>query len=806
MNKKLLLGAALLVGMGTTFTSCVDSTESASVIKIREAKAEQLKALADMQKAQGEAAVIMANAEQAAQQAAQDLATAQALLLKAQAEALAADADYKAAEAELLRAQAEYEKARQRALDAQTEAEKDRLAKELALKDAELQKALADAKAKELANEKAQMELDNLQAQYDQQKAEAEARLKQLEAAIAQQEIYNQQQIISLRQMEYRLNKEMKDDANKEAAAIALAIKNRMEEYETALRNLNSAKLTVARDKKILYAAQAGLINAQQGVEENIAGYYDDIAEQNRIKDEAQKVIDAFSKFAGTHVTEADVTEAYTDWKAAEAAQEAAETAAEAAQDAFDTAKEDLEGQPNTYKQLVDQTLDNSYGYWIYDKKANKSEQYSFYITDYSETNTSVPTNCRGKYALYVMHRVYDYREVTYTTPEWDSEKGEWVDVEYKYWSNVQQIEPTSYIYTPVYEDKEWALNVVEVDGVQIPYFQYDTYLNLIDNGKGLKDWQTHRLDAIKYNTTDNLAELKANLEEAKTAQAQAKTAYENNFKANETAKAELKTAKQELETAEAERAKLPADATAEQIQAADNKVTAANTKVGEKETAANTASTNLSASKSALNSANDDVTNWNRQIISMENALADQANKTEEVNKLVADIFAEAANNDALIAAYNSAAEEKAVKDNDVVDAKKALETAEGIYKEVELAYNDEGLFGGEETNSMWNKYFNEKVLDAERKITNADNTIKQKEESIKAAEETLENLKSDNPTYNVYDPNSGVMVPYKNFVEAQEAIIANDELAVQVAEQRCEIAKAALESALKQQETPAE
>ncbi|EJX10353.1 lipoprotein [gut metagenome] len=63
MKKWTFLVAALLSSATLCTTSCVDDNESASVTNIRDAKAEQLKALAEMYKAQGEAALIQANAE-----------------------------------------------------------------------------------------------------------------------------------------------------------------------------------------------------------------------------------------------------------------------------------------------------------------------------------------------------------------------------------------------------------------------------------------------------------------------------------------------------------------------------------------------------------------------------------------------------------------------------------------------------------------------------------------------------------------------------------------------------------------------
>lgn len=129
MKKKLLLAAVLLGAL--SLGSCVDNNESESVTAVRNAKAEQLKALANLANSQAEAATITANAEAAlkqAQAAYQEALAAyqQALTDKAKAEAQEAMARAQAevqriaAQLELdllnlktqtLQAQAAYEKA-----------------------------------------------------------------------------------------------------------------------------------------------------------------------------------------------------------------------------------------------------------------------------------------------------------------------------------------------------------------------------------------------------------------------------------------------------------------------------------------------------------------------------------------------------------------------------------------------------------------------------------------------------------------------------------------------------------------------
>lgn len=61
MRKKFMMVAVLLGAL--TLGACVDDNESQSVTDVRTAKAEQLRAMADLYKAQAEAELIYANAE-----------------------------------------------------------------------------------------------------------------------------------------------------------------------------------------------------------------------------------------------------------------------------------------------------------------------------------------------------------------------------------------------------------------------------------------------------------------------------------------------------------------------------------------------------------------------------------------------------------------------------------------------------------------------------------------------------------------------------------------------------------------------
>lgn len=82
----LVVSAIGLLSLAAVSTSCVKDNESQSVTDIRNAKAEQLKAMAGLNKAQAEAALISANADKVIKEAEAELYKAQAAVQQALAE------------------------------------------------------------------------------------------------------------------------------------------------------------------------------------------------------------------------------------------------------------------------------------------------------------------------------------------------------------------------------------------------------------------------------------------------------------------------------------------------------------------------------------------------------------------------------------------------------------------------------------------------------------------------------------------------------------------------------------------------
>ena len=169
MRKKFLMVALLLGGL--TLGACVDNNESASVTAVREAKAEQLNSIAEMNRAEAQAKLIYAEAE--AQLQAAEAALKQAMADKAAAEALVAELQAQMAQdaydAELAARLAAAEKARLEA-----EAAIARINGELQYYQLDLERRIAELQKQLL---QAQMDLQNKE---DDIATQAMARLEKL--------------------------------------------------------------------------------------------------------------------------------------------------------------------------------------------------------------------------------------------------------------------------------------------------------------------------------------------------------------------------------------------------------------------------------------------------------------------------------------------------------------------------------------------------------------------------------------------------------------------------------------------------
>lgn len=250
MKQKLFLGALLLGAL--TLNSCVDDTESASVTAVRQAKAEQLKALADLNKANAEAALITANATKAAQEA-------QAEYLKAQAQFYQAQAAYEQAKAEWQNAQTEKDKAQ----------------------------AAIDLEQSRLDLEKAQLAMDNYKKELEVIAAELEQRLM-----IAKVEIEKQKN-----ELQAQINK-----ADKEKQQELQILLNC---YNKASQELFEVQKTLAGNEVTLAQLKAGVISAKEAAQKAIDKANSLIAEYEQqilANEDAIKTLEA--NYSPTEATE----------------------------------------------------------------------------------------------------------------------------------------------------------------------------------------------------------------------------------------------------------------------------------------------------------------------------------------------------------------------------------------------------------------------------------------------------------------------------------------------------------------------
>ena len=273
MRKKFMMVAVLLGAL--TLGACVDDNESASVTAVREAKAEQLQSIADLNKAEAEATTLLAQS-----QAAIDAAKARqeaALADKMEAEARIAEIQAKMAEetydAELAARLAEAEAAKKRAeADLQAaQAEIEQLTLTLQIGLAKLQAQLLDAqkelkdKQDELADEALQ-ELQDLANTYattltsytrmEQNIASEEATLASLKADLADWEVIN---AASIAAEEFKI-----EVYNKQIAAFK-QYENYTEDIENLKLQLEDARLAM----NVAYDTYLAAVKADNEVDVN---------------------------------------------------------------------------------------------------------------------------------------------------------------------------------------------------------------------------------------------------------------------------------------------------------------------------------------------------------------------------------------------------------------------------------------------------------------------------------------------------------------------------------------------------------
>ena len=242
MKKKLMMVTLLLAGL--SMGACVDDKESASVTAVREAKTEQLDALAAMNNAAAEARKAMVAAE--------------AALIKAEAEAKQAAAELQKANAEIAQKQAELEALENEQKNLQNQELQAQLEKELA--ELEVYKKQAEQK---LANLDAEMRKNEILAQ----KAMVEA---QQNLALAEKAMVNYEKLLAVAKTQEEKNRL---DAEKQE------LQRLSQAYITAVDNLNTAKNSLMYLRRNLVSAEYQLTSLEEGKDAVIAQKKSQIAQ-----------------------------------------------------------------------------------------------------------------------------------------------------------------------------------------------------------------------------------------------------------------------------------------------------------------------------------------------------------------------------------------------------------------------------------------------------------------------------------------------------------------------------------------------
>ena len=241
MKKKLMMVTAL-VGL-LSFSACVDNNETQSVTNVRDAKAKQYKARADMNNAEAQAIQIMADAD--------------AALLNAKAQAAKANAAKAQAEAETI----------------------------LKKKDlVELQKEAATLKneAALIENQKAQAELEAALSDLEVAKAKAEKELARIEGELEANRLLWEAALLDAEKKLLEAKQDLQAELDDDPTA-AEELQTLVNAYSTAVSKLTAAQKDLATAKKDLVT-----------LEEDLIAYPEYKAEQTNILNNNIKLYEAY--------------------------------------------------------------------------------------------------------------------------------------------------------------------------------------------------------------------------------------------------------------------------------------------------------------------------------------------------------------------------------------------------------------------------------------------------------------------------------------------------------------------------------
>lgn len=300
------LFAALMIG-SLALASCVKSIESPSVTEVRNARADELKSQAELNRANAQAATTLANAQAS-------LAASEAKLNEAMAKKAEAEAAYQAAQIELT----------------EVEAEMARVEIQIALVKLEEEKQELEIKKVELAARQAQLEATIAQAEA----SKAQAEQAKQEAIYALEALAAQAQIDALRNAQTLL-------------ALEEALSNAKEGYEaehqqdivTAWNNYSFAMSTLNNAQAQLIVKKTDLALAQAGAKSYVETAAEEVLDKTQAIAALEKEIEALKAYATVSSEELDaaVTKARAEYNNALTAQEAANTVYNTANNDYNT-------------------------------------------------------------------------------------------------------------------------------------------------------------------------------------------------------------------------------------------------------------------------------------------------------------------------------------------------------------------------------------------------------------------------------------------------------------------------------------
>lgn len=657
------------------------------------------------------------------------------------------------AKAEQLKAKAELDRANAEATLRLANAEAAAKEADAAYKQAlaNYEQALADYKKAETdaMKEKWALEVEQAKVALDEAKANLQNTLAKLDYEIA----FYKYQTLNYQQLYNKLLAE----ADKTQASELQAL---LDAYQTASETLISAKRNLARETVALAKLEADLVSITESINDDITSKQEEIADKKIEIDGQKALIAAYEKYAGTEVTEEDIQAAHI--KAIEA-EEAAKEASVARQEAQE-AKIVSDNNRWSYRNEVfnNWIYNNRYlSYQVWNETTNRTDYCSVKIQWVSLYDSYKPASARGKYCVVI------------------NEHNNGTDI---------------YTYLPLFEGETSESNTIDYTlsygNGSYSYDTYKTWYNLIDGGKAIETIIEHKeKELASQSNPEYLESLKKELPELEKAQADAQKAWDDAVKDyNEkkaAAEASYKTyqeaAQASQEAWDAYNNNTDADKASGLLaaaQEADTKTSEAWDKYVEDNNAMSDADNVKQNALNDLDAATMAVYNTNQNINNEEYYKEQLAEQIDDLKKEYAELVAAGEANDENLKAYNNDVKAEAEAQVAEWEANDAYNIAWSAYQGIQL-----GVDGG-------NAAANQVIAAAKQQIQDLEGDITDLENDIKDLNQDLADIEAGK-----YDPAE----LKKDLIADKKAEIEKLTIAVEVAQKKYDMAKDALDAALK-------